>query len=401
MMSQTAAEFDVHNASMRIVHIRNLRHVDWLLPITVLLLAGIGWATLYSANRIGDEYLYFHRQILFFFMGLGITLTVICIDYRFLVSLSPLMFCAAVGLLVYTLVLGKIGKGSERWIDIGLPFTLQPSEPTKLVMVYSLTWYLTRIGGKIRKLPWFLLIFILMGIPMLLILRQPDLGTAGSLVPLVVVMLFVAGARIRHLLVVILLGLSVVPLVWWQMGDYDPKIKPPAAEKSLFELSHYQKGRIYTFLHPESNIEGGGWQTYQSKITIGSGGLSGKGYLQGTQTRLNYLPEHHTDLIFSLLAEEKGFIGVVCVIGLFLALLLRGLIYARDCPDMMGTLLASGTVTILAFHIFVNIAITSGLLPVTGLPLPFLSYGGSFYLTTMAAVGILLNVPMRRRMFVN
>ena len=157
--------------------------------------------------------------------------------------------------------------------------------------------------------------------------------------------------------------------------------------------------RIYTFLHPDFAPRVSNWQAHQSFVTVGSGGLTGKGYMEGTNTRLNYLPEHRTDFIFSHYAEERGFIGCVVVIGLFLAFLLRGLMYARDCPEMMGTLLAAGVVTVLGFHIFFNISITIGLMPITGMPLPFLSYGGTFYLTTMACVGILLNVPMRRRMF--
>ena len=149
-------------------------------------------------------------------------------------------------------------------------------------------------------------------------------------------------------------------------------------------------------MYPESDLQGSGWHTYQSKITVGSGGLFGKGYLQGTQTRLNYLPEFHTDFIYSLLAEEFGFVGAVAVLGLFAAFLLRGLMFARDCTDMAGTLLATGIVTILAFHVFVNIAITVGVLPVTGIPLPFLSYGRTFYLTTMACVGVLMNIHLHR-----
>ena len=265
----------------------------------------------------------------------------------------------------------------------------------KIIMVYSLAWYLSRLGPRIRKLHWFLLTFLLAGLPMALILKQPNLGTAATMAPLLIVMLFVAGCRVWHLAVVILLGLSIVPVMWWQMHNFDPAT--PAEPRGFYELKHYQKMRVYAFLHPEYDPKGSGWHTMQSKITVGSGGMSGKGYMRGTQTRLNYLPEHHTDFIFSLYAEEQGFVGSVAVIALFLAFLLRGLLFARDCPDMTGTLLAAGIVTVLAFHIFVNIAITIGLMPVTGIPLPFLSFGGSFYITTMAGVGILLNVPARGR----
>ncbi len=396
-MFTRASELTVHDVTIRPFNPRNLLHIDWLLPIFVLALAAAGWLTMYSASRSSDIE-HFHKQIAFFFLGLSITLLIVCVDYRFWVSLAPLMYAVMIALLIAVLFWGVEIKGGRRWLRLGF-VGLQPSELAKIIMVYSLAWYFTTIGERIRKLPWFILAFIITGVPMLLILKQPNLGTAGCLIPLLFVMLYVAGCRLWHLALVIALGLSVVPVVWWQMKDFDPKVK---TEKSAFyELEYYQKLRVYTFLHPEEDKQKSGWQTNQSKITIGSGGLSGKGYLKGTQTRLNYVPEHHTDFIFSLLAEEHGFVGAAVVVGLFCAFLLRGLMYARDCPEMMGTLLAAGVVTVLAFHIFVNIAITIGLMPVTGIPLPFLSYGGSFYMTTMACVGILLNVPMRRGMFVN
>ncbi len=404
-------EINVQDVTIRPFNARNLRRVDWMLPIFVLLLAVIGWALMYSASRSIDV-TYFHRQVTIFAAGIVLAAVLVCIDYRFLVALAPLMYAAAIVLLFAVLLFGHEAKGSERWLLLG-PIRVQPSEVSKLVMVYFLTWYFTTIGGRVRKLPYFLLTFLLTGIPMALILKQPNLGTAACLGPLVMAMLFVAGARLWHLGLVVALGLAMVPVLWWQIRDFDPERDRPKPEAyyelhpeerpepaPFYELHYHQKKRIYTFLYPESDLRGSGWQTHQSKITVGSGGLSGKGYLKGTQTRLNYLPEHHTDFVFSLLAEEHGFIGVVVVIGLFTAFLLRGLIYARDCPEMMGTLLATGVVTILGFHVFVNIAITVGVLPVTGIPLPFLSYGRSFYLTTLACVGVLLSVPMRRNIFV-
>lgn len=396
-MAVKTAYFNVQDATVRVFNYRNLRHVDWLLPIFVTLLAVVGWATLYSACR-SSEIANFYRQVGAFFIGVGIAAVIVCVDYRFLVAIAPGFYVLGVVVLFLVLRFGDEAKGSTRWLELG-PIRLQPSEFMKIIMVYALTWYFSTIGPRIRKLPWFLLAFVLTGIPMLLILKQPNLGTAASMIPLVIAMLFVAGCRIWHLAVVILLGLSLVPWVGWQMKDFDPDVETP--KRAFYELEHYQKKRIYAFLHPESDPRGINWHTYQSMITVGSGGFSGKGYLQGTQTRLNYLPEHHTDFIFSLLAEERGFLGATVVIGLFAALLLRGLMFARDCPEMMGTLLAVGVVTLIAFHVFVNIAITIGLMPVTGIPLPFLSYGRSFYLTTMALIGILLNVPMRRRVFVN
>ena len=410
-MAVRAYEFDVQDATVRVMNFRNLRKIDWLLPLLVLLLAGIGWALIYSATRSTDHSR-FSKQIVFFFMGLAVAMTIICIDYRFLVAMAPLAYVVSILLLVGIFFFAETTKGSERWYNFG-PIKFQPSETAKLVMVYTLTWYLTTIGDRVKKLPWFLITFVITGIPMALILKQPNLGTAATLGPLTLAMLFVSGCRIRHLAVICLGGLSLIPLLWWQIHDFDPNETPKTeayyemhpeekpAPRPFYELRHHQKKRIYTFLHPETDLQNSGWQTYQSKITVGSGGMFGKGYLQGTQTRLNYLPEHDTDFIYSLLAEEHGFVGAVVVIALFAVFLLRALSYARDCPELMGALLASGIVTVLAVHIFVNIAITIGLLPVTGIPLPFLSYGGSFYLTTMACVGVLLNVPMRRRVYVN
>ncbi len=408
-MSGTATEFDVHDATMQAINPRNLRHVDWLMPIFVLALAGVGWATLHSAGQSMENSNLAQKQVLFFCIGTCIALAIICVDYRFVVSFAPLLYACAILLLLAVLVTAKSVKGSERWLVFG-PFNLQPSEFTKIIVIYTLAWYFAKIGDKIRKLHWFLLAFAIAALPMALILAQPNLGTAASLGPLMLAMLFVAGCRIRHLAIVLLAATSLIPLIWLQMHDFTPDRDIRARERqkaaheenrALYEFHFHQKMRIYTFLNPESDPKGSAWQTIQSKITVGSGGRYGKGYGLGTQTRLDYLPEHHTDFIFSQFAEEHGFVGVVAVIALFAAFLLRGLTFARDCPEIMGALLATGVVTILAFHVFVNIAITVGLLPVTGIPLPFLSYGGSFYITTMAGVGILLSVPMRKRVFVN
>lgn len=403
-MARTAREFNMLDAHMRVINKRNLLRIDWLMPIFVIALAAIGWFTLYSAGRSTATDFY-HKQIMFFFMGLAFTLTLVVIDYRFLIWLAPLMYVVVMGMLVAVEFVGTKGGGSERWLVMG-PIRVQPSELAKLVLVYTLTWYFTLIGDRIRNIFWFVLAFVIAGLPMLLILMQPNLGTAACLGPVLVVMLFIAGCRWWHLGLIFLVGLSFVPWLWWQMAGFDPDLDREAvaahdADLQVYELKYYQKMRIYTFLNPEEDPRGSAWQTIQSMITVGSGGLKGKGYLNGTQTRLNYLPEHHTDFIFSLYAEERGFLGVGIVLGLYLAFLLRGLQFARDCPEMHGTLLASGVVTILAFHVFINIAITVGLLPVTGIPLPFLSYGGTFYVTTMMCLGVLLNVPMRRRMFVN
>jgi rod shape determining protein RodA len=407
-MPRSTHDYHAEDAIMRAINFRNLRRIDWMLPIFVLILAAVGWVTMYSASAHSDSS-YYHKQILFFLAGAVIAMVIVAVDYRALVAAAPVFYVIAVGLLVAVLAVGTEVKGGRRWLDFGL-FRIQPSEITKIIMIYFLAWYLSTLGTRIRKLHWFILAFILTGVPMALILKQPNLSTAMTLGPLVVVMLFVAGCRLWHMGVIVMAALSVVPFAWIQIKDFNPSPieKEQAIQREEFresrewwELHWHQKMRIYTFLHPDFSPRTGNWQAYQSNITVGSGGFRGKGFMNGTNTKLNYLPEHRTDFIFSHFAEERGFVGAVVVIGLYVAFLLRGLIFARDCPDMMGTLLATGVVTVLGFHIFSNIAITIGLMPVTGMPLPFLSYGGTFYLSTMACVGILLNVPMRRKMFLD
>ena len=380
-MTQVIKDFDFLDVRVGIFNKRNLKHIDWFFAGLVLVLAIIGLAILYSASRsVSGVTPYYLKQALFFVAGTSVALLLVCIDSRFLVSIAPVMYGGAILLLASVIVFGVSVKGGQRWLPLG-PIHLQPSEQTKIVVVYMLTWYLSLIKERVQKLPYFLLTFVIAGVPAALILKQPSLGTAMALIPVTLVMVFIAGCRWRHLGLLFLAGAVVAPVGYRHLQDY-------------------QKQRLFSFINPEADPKGNGWQTRQSKITVGSGGPSGKGFAQGTQTMLNYLPEHHTDFIFSLLAEEQGFVGAIVVIGLFLTLLLRGLKFALMCPDLSSALLAAGAITILGFHVFVNIAITIGLMPVTGIPLPFLSYGGNFYLTTMMCVGVLLHVPVRKQLFI-
>ena len=220
----------------------------------------------------------------------------------------------------------------------------------------------------------------IVAVPLFLIFAQPDLGSAVILVLVTLAMLFVAGVRVKHLLIVALAGLLALPVVWLRMREY-------------------QKARLTVFLDPDRDPLGAGWNLNQSLIAVGSGGLTGKGYLQGTQNLYGYLPRTvaPNDFLFSVIAEEKGFAGSVCVVGLFAVVLFRGLRIAAEARDRLGMLLATGIVALLFFHVFVNIGMTIGLLPVKGLPLPLLSYGGSFVLATMTALGLLQNVWIHRK----
>ena len=382
-MARTVREFDLLDAHIGIFHRRNLRQIDWPFAAIVLVLATVGLVGLYSVHVANPDNSpsppYFVKQAGFFLAGACLALFIMCLDSRFLVSMAPIAYCVAILLLVAVETMGTKHRLAERWLEIG-PFRLQPSEQTKLVLVFMLTWYFTTIKERIRKFPFFVLTFAIMGLPALLILKQPSLGTALCLVPVTVVMVYVAGCKWWHLALLILAGLAAAPFAYTQLEDY-------------------QKERVLSFRNPEADPRGNGWQTRQSKITIGSGGMTGKGFGKGTQTMLSYLSDYHTDFVFALLAEQAGFAGAAAIIGLFAVFLLRGMRFALTAHDMPGSLLAAGAVTLLAFHVFVNIAITLGLMPVTGIPLPFLSYGGSFYITTMMCAGVLLNVPVRKQLF--
>ena len=394
MADSRALRVQYQDISVRLINPKRLKHLDWVLLLAVTALACVGWVVLYSASK-SSSLEYFYRQMLYFAAGMGLAFLLACVDQRFLLSLAPAGYGLLVISLVAVLLFGSTAKGSERWLSLGF-IRFQPSEFAKLGMVYFLAWYLDKLGPRIRKGYWFLFTFVLAGIPMALILKQPNLGTAACLGPITVGMLFVAGCRIRHLVILAVLGLAGLGFLVWEMRGFDPNVEQEP--RTSFDLKHYQKKRIYAFLHPEADPRGSGWHTIQSVVTVGSGRLTGKGWMKGTQTRLNYLPEYHTDFIFSLLAEEFGFVGSLITLALYLAFLQLGLRVARDSVDTPGALLAAGVVALLAFHIFMNIGITVGLLPVTGLPLPFLSYGGSFYMTTMAGVGILLAVSAWSRL---
>jgi rod shape determining protein RodA len=379
-MTQLERDLNLLDSHMRIVNYRNLRQLDWFLLALVAALAWVGLSTMYSASHFGStETSHFNKQVLFLCVGLVAILVIVCIDYRFLVSLAPVAYVVAILALMAVLLIGITAKGGTSWFHVG-PFRLQPSEFTKLALIYGLAWYLAKVGKRIRRFPYFVLAFVIVGVPSALVVLQSDLGTAITYVPVVFAMLFAAGCRRRHMLALILVGLVTVPIGYTQLHEY-------------------QKARIKTFLDPSLDPKGRGYHIIQTKIAVGSGEMWGKGVGKGTQTHLNYLPEYRTDFIFSLLAEERGFVGATVVICLFAAFLLRGLALAWDCPDPAGSLLAVGCVSILAFHIFINIAITIHLMPITGLPLPFFSYGGSFYLTTMMCVGTILSVHVRKGFF--
>jgi rod shape determining protein RodA len=284
--------------------------------------------------------------------------------------------CCLIAVLAY----GMITAGAQRWVKLG-SISFQPSEFVKISLILSLAKFFAvppdRKGYSLRDLSY---PFLLLGVPLLLILKQPDLGTAIILFLIFFSILLFVKVRWSSMLTLVIGGMSVVPILW------------------RF-LKEYQKKRIITFFNPDLDPLGAGYHIIQSKIAVGSGGILGKGFMNGTQCKLGFLPEQQTDFIFSALTEEWGLVGSVFVVGIYFALILWGLRIAVESKDRFGAIVAFGVVSMLFWHVFINVGMVLGIMPVVGIPLPLLSYGGSFLLSTLAGVGLLLNVSMRRYLF--
>ncbi len=359
---------------------RLLINIDWGMMAAVLLLLGIGVATILSATYSGRNSGLEVKQVYWILIGLVALLVCVSVDYRRLVDHAPLLYLLSVGALAYVLFLGPRIAGTRRWVVMG-PLQIQPSEFVKLVAAL----FVAKIFAESKKDSLGIRDILgpgaAVGVLAALIAAEPDLGTAFTLVPLFVVGSVLAGLRMKAVLVLLAVGIVGGGLGW------------------QFALKEYQKTRIYTFLDPSLDPRGAGYQKIQSQIAVGSGGLAGKGYKKGTQAQLGYLPARHTDFIFSVLAEENGFVGVVVVLGLYFFILWRAMDTAQMARDRVGAFLAAGVAAVLAFQVVYNVAMVAGLVPVKGLPLPLMSYGGSSIISSLLAVGLILNVRMRR--FVN
>jgi len=363
-----------------IVDRRILPHFDWPLLAAVMALTIVGLATIYSvtwniaANTPGTE---FWRQMYAVPVGLVAMAVCLMIDYRTLAQRSAFIYIALVAALIAVLFFGVVVKGSRRWIDMGVG-SLQPSEFARLGVALVLAmWYGDgrRNGRSLGDLVWG---GIVIGLPAILIFMQPDLGTAATLVPVYLGVIYLAGLRLKWVWIGLLIVALLSPAVWtWGLQDY-------------------QKGRVITFLDPERDPRGEGWQQIQAKVTVGSGGLFGKGFREGTQGALRFLPEGHNDFVFAVLAEEQGFLGVILVLGLYLFVVMRSLEAAKLAKDRVGAFLIVGIVSWFTFQVVYNITMQAGLAPVKGLTLPLMSYGGSSLVSTLAGFGLILNVRMRR-----
>jgi rod shape determining protein RodA len=361
---------------------RLIQYFDWGLMGLAILIGCIGLLTLYSAvtaETPAPQKIWFFKQLLWFVIGLAAMVAAFLFNYKILDRWAHPIYIFCIFLLVAVLFFGKYVGGSRRWLIMG-PISFQPSELVKIAVIISLARYYSKDaktrGFTLRELVKPLMIVLL---PVLLIGMQPDLGTAGLLVLIAgSITVFVKIER-RSFSYLIASGAVLVPLIW-------------------FFLKEYQKKRILVFFDPDRDPLGAGYHIIQSKIAIGSGMITGKGFLEGTQNALSFLPEEHTDFIFSVLAEEWGLLGSVTLILLFFVLIIWGLNVAHGCREPFGTILAVGITGMIFWQVFINIGMAMGLMPVVGVPLPFVSYGGSSVLTTAVSIGLLLNVSMRKFM---
>lgn len=360
---------------------RLIKNFEWGFVILIILIASVGLVSLYSALSAGlvanSVPVLFKKQIIWMGAGFFIMMIILMIDFKDLDKLNLFIYTFCVGLLISVILFGQLGGGSRRWLFLGF-VRVQPSELMKIALIISLasaySSSVSQTGLSFRKL---IIPSILCIIPFVLIVIQPDLGT-GLLLLLIAgsITLFVKMEK-KVFFTLSSICLGAVPLVW-------------------FVLKEYQKSRILTFLNPERDPLGAGYHIIQSKIAIGSGMLTGKGFLKGTQNALSFLPEQHTDFILSVLAEEWGLAGCSILLLLYFFLVLWGLNIAYKCWNMFGSILAFGITIMIFWQIFINIGMVMGLLPVVGVPLPLVSYGGSSVITNMVGFGILLNIGMHK-----
>jgi len=360
-------------------------HFDWGTLALALAIIALSIVSLYSAtsDRTEGPSGMHLKQLMWTGVGLIVMFTVLCVDYQTLCRHAYVLYGVLLVSLVIVLLFGRVVNGSQRWLVIG-PWHVQTSELAKPVLILMLARYFsecTPSGTAPLTCRDLLVPLFLVGLPFMLIVKQPNLSTAMVLLVILGAMVLIIGLQGKALLTLALLAAGAVPAAW-----------------SLV-LKDYQRERLVTLLHPQPDLLGAGYHSWQSKIAIGSGGLWGKGFLAGTQSRLSFLPERHTDFIFAVLAEEIGFVGVVLLVALFGCLLVHGFTTAYRSRDHLGALIATGVVTMLAVQIFLNIGMTIGLVPIIGLPLPLMSYGGSSLVMTFLCLGLLMNVRMRRFKF--
>jgi len=380
-----------------------LKKIDYTLVMAVGIVVLYSLVVIYSATKpvellsaddivgkSGDSFAFVKKQVLWILLGIVAMMAMISIRYEDLARHVRFLYIFNLFVLAAVVFIGHSTLGAQRWISLG-PFRFQPSEFSKLIVIICFAVFLAAREGKLNSLRDLLPCFVFISVPMLLVLKQPDLGTSLVFIAIMFGMLFAAGARPALLLGVIF---SVVLLVGsWLWAHYWLEVNH--GFNLWIPLQEYQFQRLIIFLNPWSDWYGSGYHIIQSQIAIGQGGFWGRGLFQGSQTHGNFLPIQETDFIFSVVGEELGFIGAFILLALYFIILYRGILIAAGAQDMLGNLLAGGIVSMLAFHVLVNVGMTIGIMPVTGIPLPLFSYGGSNMITNMAALGLLLNIGMR------
>ncbi len=361
-------------------HYLSIRDLDWPLVIIAILISCIGVLQIYSATHgtVFDDAWW--KQIVFIIVGVGLMWLLTAVDYHSLMGQVPIMYGLSVLTLIAVFAIGKQVFGGRRWIPLPGGFHFQVSEFVKLVIILLVARFLTELRSDRLETRDLLKIGGLVGLPMLLVLKQPDLGTSLTYLPILAVGIFLAGLRWKYLLAIVLVCAVLLPV-------------------GLHFLKDYQKARLVSFLDPDRDPRGSGYQMIQSKIAVGAGGIWGKGVTRGSQTQLRFLPVPHTDFIFSAFAEEHGFVGVVFVLALYFILLMQIVQNAQTAPDRAGMYICMGICALLLFHLLVNVGMVVGRMPVTGIPLPLMSSGGSSTLSTFMMLGLVNNVRLRR--FVN
>ncbi len=362
------------------VDTRIYRQFDPVMFFCMLALGGLGVLMIYSATFQSASQEMYIRQLQWFAAALVLFFVILNIDYHVIADSALPLYIGSLVLLVAVLIFGKRISGAKSWFTLGY-FNFQPSEIAKIAAVLFLAKYLSDETRMFLVFRDFVMAGVIMLIPMFLIILQPDMGTTITFLPPLIVLMFLAGIRYKWIFAAILAGIASLPVFW------------------LF-LKPYQKDRILTFVDPTKDPLGAGYQIIQSKIAVGSGRIFGKGlFSKQTQAYLDYIPEKHTDFVFSVLAEDFGLIGVIITLGVYFILMMRILSTAKQARDRVGVFIVMGLFSIFLFHFIVNVGMIVGLMPITGLPLPLMSYGGSSLLSTMASIAIIMNVRMRR--FVN
>lgn len=348
--------------------------------LAVIAIIALGCVAIFSASGGGDRGIrYLEKQSIWALLGIVCAAVCASVPAGLLQRQASRLYTGTLLLLSAVLVMGHSSKGAQRWVEFG-GFQLQPSEFAKIALIIALAAYLVKRQDEVRTFKTFLLSFLYLAVPMALIFKQPDLGTSLVLTAIWVAMVFIMGTDRRNILIFFGAGILGALILWNTPGV----------------LREYQKMRVISFVNPAADPLGSGYHVTQSRIAIGSGRLTGKGFMQGTQRKLKFIPEQHTDFIFTVVGEELGFAGAVFLLLLYFAVVWRALNIMASTEDAVGRAIAAGVVGMLLFHVFVNLGMTLGIMPVTGVPLPLFSYGGSSMMANMMAIGLLEGISMRR-----